>query len=53
MAETTSNNIIEMQGIIKRFYIGQPNELEMLRRTDLTVSNGEFVSIVCATGTGQ
>lgn len=29
--------IIEMKGIVKRFYIGQPNELEILRGIDLVV----------------
>lgn len=46
-------NIIEMNGIIKRFYIGQPNELEILHGLDLTVKRGEFVSIVGASGSGK
>ena len=45
--------IIEMQGIVKRFYIGQPNELEILRGIDLTVKEGEFLSIVGASGSGK
>lgn len=45
--------IIDMKGIIKRFYIGQPNELEILRGIDLTVRKGEFVSIVGASGSGK
>ena len=38
--------IIDMRGIYKRFYIGQPNELEILRGIDLQVKKGEFLSIV-------
>lgn len=45
--------IIDMQGIIKRFYIGQPNELEILKGIDLQVYEGEFVSIVGASGSGK
>ena len=46
-------NIIELKGIIKRFYIGQPNELEILHGIDLSVKEGEFVSIVGASGSGK
>ena len=45
--------IIDMRGIIKRFYIGQPNELTILKGIDLTVRKGEFVSIVGQTGSGK
>jgi putative ABC transport system ATP-binding protein len=47
------DDIIKMQGIVKRFYIGQPNELEILHGIDLTVRRGEFVSIVGASGSGK
>ncbi|MEA4970735.1 MAG: ABC transporter ATP-binding protein [Candidatus Pelethousia sp.] len=46
-------NIINMRGIIKRFYIGQPNELEILHGIDLDVAKGEFISIVGASGSGK
>lgn len=45
--------IIDMKGIYKRFYIGQPNELEILKGIDLQVYRGEFVSIVGASGSGK
>ena len=45
--------IIQMSGIVKRFYIGQPNELEILKGIDLEVREGEFVSIVGASGSGK
>ncbi|MDL2235366.1 ABC transporter ATP-binding protein [Christensenellaceae bacterium OttesenSCG-928-L17] len=47
------NEMIHMRGIVKRFYIGQPNELEILHGVDLTVRRGEFVSIVGASGSGK
>ena len=47
------SNIINMRGIIKRFYIGQPNELEILHGIDLDVAEGEFISIVGASGSGK
>lgn len=51
MAEQYS--MIELQGIIKRFYIGQPNELEILHGIDLKVNRGEFVSVVGSSGSGK
>lgn len=45
--------VIDLQGIIKRFYIGQPNELEILHGLDLQIKEGEFVSIVGESGSGK
>lgn len=45
--------IIEMTNIIKRFYIDTPNELTILKGIDMTVYQGEFVSIVGASGSGK
>ncbi len=45
--------MIDMKGIVKRFYIGQPNELEILKGIDLQVYKGEFLSIVGASGSGK
>ena len=47
------HSMIELQGIIKRFYIGQPNELEILHGIDLKVNRGEFVSVVGSSGSGK
>ncbi|HIW80806.1 MAG TPA: ABC transporter ATP-binding protein [Candidatus Acetatifactor stercoripullorum] len=45
--------MIEMKEIRKRFYVGTPNELEVLKGIDLTVREGEFVAIVGASGSGK
>lgn len=45
--------IISMKGIIKRFYINSPNELEILHGLDISVPEGQFVSIVGASGSGK
>ncbi|MGN0654594.1 MAG: ABC transporter ATP-binding protein [Oscillospiraceae bacterium] len=45
--------IIDMHGIVKSFYIGTPNELEILHGIDITVKEGEFVSIVGQSGSGK
>lgn len=48
-----SNALIEMRHIVKRYYIGQPNELEILHGIDLDVHSGEFLSIVGQSGSGK
>lgn len=45
--------IIDLQRIKKRFYIGQPNELEILHGIDLQIKRGEFLSIVGESGSGK
>lgn len=51
--EALKKEIIHMREIRKSFYIGQPNELEILHGIDLTVGHGEFVSIVGPSGSGK
>lgn len=48
-----SEPVIRMENIIKRYYIGKPNELQILNGIDLTVEKGEFVSIVGESGSGK
>ena len=48
-----AKTIIDMKGIVKKFYIGQPNELTILKGIDLNVEEGEFVSIVGQSGSGK
>ncbi|MBQ7959218.1 MAG: ABC transporter ATP-binding protein [Oscillospiraceae bacterium] len=45
--------MIDMHGIVKSFYIGTPNELEILHGINITVKEGEFVSIVGQSGSGK
>jgi putative ABC transport system ATP-binding protein len=52
-AKTQAAHIIEMSNIHKSFYIGTPQELEILHGIDLTVDEGEFISIVGASGSGK
>ncbi len=47
------SNLIQMRNIVKRFYVGKPNELEILHGIDLDVNKGEFVSIVGQSGSGK
>lgn len=48
-----SKIIIDLKGIIKRFYMGMPNELEILHGINLQVNQGEFISIVGSSGSGK
>ncbi|SFC41095.1 ABC transporter ATP-binding protein [Clostridium uliginosum] len=48
-----SDNIIEMSDIIKSFYIGTPNQLNILKSIDINIKKGEFLSIVGASGSGK
>ena len=45
--------VIQMNGIIKRYYEGKENELEILHGMDLTVHQGDFVAIVGESGSGK
>ncbi len=45
--------IIDMKGIVKKFFIGTPNELAALGGVDIDVYEGEFISIVGASGSGK
>ena len=51
--EQVQEHVISLNGIVKRFYIGKPNELEILHGIDLEVERGEFVSIGGESGSGK
>lgn len=40
------STIIKLENIVKKFYVGQPNELLILNNINLKVEKGEFISIV-------
>ena len=42
-----------MHNIVKKFYIGLPNELEILHGMDLEINEGEFTAIVGPSGSGK
>lgn len=46
-------NIIELSGIVKRYFIDTPNEIEVLHGINLNVCKGEFLAIVGASGSGK
>ncbi len=45
--------MIDARHIIKRFYVGEPNELEILHGMDFKIPTGQFVSIVGQSGSGK
>ena len=47
------DSIIHLEKIIKKYYIGTENELEVLHGIDLDVEEGEFTSIVGESGSGK
>lgn len=48
-----STPLIYMASITKSYYLGEPNELEILHDVNLQVQNGEFISIVGPSGSGK
>lgn len=48
-----AKKIIKINNIRKSFFIGQPNELEVLHGINLTVYEGEFVALVGESGSGK
>ncbi len=51
--EPVGEIVIDMKNIVKRYFIGQPNELEVLHGIDMQVRRGEFVAIVGQSGSGK
>lgn len=48
-----SEPVIRMEKIVKTYYLGKPNELEILHGINLEVNKGEFISIVGESGSGK
>lgn len=53
MSNNDTNTVIQLNHIVKRFFVGQPNELEILHGINLEVKQGEFLSIVGESGSGK
>lgn len=47
------NTVIQMNDVVKKFYIGEPNELTILKGMSFSVNEGEFVSVVGQSGSGK
>ena len=47
------NTMLELRDIRKSYFIGTPNEFEVLHGINLKVNKGEFVAIVGASGSGK
>ncbi|MBQ5312123.1 MAG: ABC transporter ATP-binding protein [Oscillospiraceae bacterium] len=45
--------MISARDIVKKFYIGEPNELEILHGMSFNVPKGQFVSVVGQSGSGK
>lgn len=45
--------MLELKNVVKKYFIGKPNELEVLRNISLTIDEGELVSIVGQSGSGK
>ncbi len=52
-SDSDEDIVIDMHGIIKRYFIGHPNELEVLHGIDMKVRRGEFVAVVGQSGSGK
>lgn len=48
-----NNEIIRCQNLVKTYNIGQPNEYTALKGVNLTVNEGDFISIIGASGSGK
>jgi len=45
--------IMKLENIVKKFYVGKPNELLILDDINLEVKEGEFIAIVGPSGSGK
>ena len=45
--------MIDIKGIVKKYFIGEPNELTVLKGLNINIQEGEFVSIVGQSGSGK
>lgn len=45
--------MINLENVSKKFFIGQPNELEILKGISFQIFEGEFIAVVGASGSGK
>jgi putative ABC transport system ATP-binding protein len=45
--------MLELENIVKKYFVGGPNELTVLKGLDLIINEGEFVSIIGQSGSGK
>ena len=45
--------MLELTNVVKKYFIGEPNELTVLKGLNLSIKEGEFVSIVGQSGSGK
>ena len=45
--------VIELNNVVKKYFIGAPNELTVLRGMSLSIEEGAFVSVVGQSGSGK
>lgn len=47
------SEMLSLSGVTKTYNAGKPNEVEVLREIDLTVSKGEIVGLIAPSGAGK
>jgi lipoprotein-releasing system ATP-binding protein len=49
----TTEAVVQLDGIVKRYNEGRPSEVEVLHAIDLTLRHGEFVALMGPSGSGK